>query len=257
MKRTLKYSSLPLPAIKLIVTKEPKNGTAVHIGWKNEDGKAFCLCGHEVGVINTKGRWEEVTVNTHPEITCGRCKRIWNSDRIRSVDAKSPRWLVFNRIEREHLKNESDSNNTSYQSDPSQHAYDEEHLTNKYGPHRFDRKLPCEQLLVGMKPYFRKEIHLASRDANTGTLTAMCDHTCKGDTIGTTEKEYHEYPYITCPSCIEYIKEHELDAAKEEMERRSIELANRVKCINELAEELEEAKRICESLSKRTLYINN
>lgn len=264
MKRTLKHTSLPLPAIKLILAKEPKKGTAVHIGWKNEDGKAFCLCGHEVGVANTSGRWEEVTINTHPDITCGRCKRIWNSNRTRNVDEGSPRWNVMNRIEREHLKSEYITNGPSYKGDDVQHPLDETHLNIKYGPYRFDRKLPCGETLIGIAKHYEFStdlpirntvVHLASNNKKSGLLVPMCSEVYAGPVIGDTKDEYEEYPYITCPTCIQYIKDHDLDASKDEMEKRRIELAEKIARINTLTEELEAEKELCEELASRTIVI--
>jgi hypothetical protein len=265
MKRTLNHTSIPLPAIKLILTKEPKNGTAVHIGWNNEDGKAFCLCGHEVGVANTNGRWEEVSINTHPEITCGRCKRIWNSNRVRNVDTASPRWFVMNRIERDHLKKEYFYGNTIYTSDPAQHAYDEEHLNIKYGPHRFDRQTPCGSILIGIVEHEYKSsryglvltdkkpvVHLASKLPN-GLAVPMCNGIYTGGTVANNREGYEDYPYITCPHCIKYIKDNGLDASADEMEKRRIELAERQSRIDRLIGELDEEKKLFNALAVRTI----
>lgn len=264
MKRTLNFTNTILPAIKLILTKEPKNGTAVHIGWKGDDGKAFCLCGHEVGVANTNGRWEEVSINTHPDITCGRCKKIWDSNRTRNVDTGTARWYIMNRIERDHLKNENLYGSTSYSSDPAQHAYDEEHLNTKYGPYRFDRKVPCGSILMGVLSNEYKSsvygltktgnttVHLATRLPN-GLDTPMCNGVYAGSTIENTKEGYEKYPYITCPHCIKYIKDNGLDAPADEMDKRRIELAERIARINKLTTKLAEEKRFRDELALRTI----
>lgn len=262
MNRTLIQSNTILPAVKLVKfdTKGKGVNTAVHIGWRRENGKVFCLCGQEVIIGKTDGKWVDVAYNECPEITCGRCKKIWQADRTRNIDTGGVFWHVLNREVRMHLKGNS-SGNSSSRGVQGDHPSDDNILERMYGPYRFDRKLPYTTLvgMVGITLADRyvwprqATVHLATINNDTGVISAVCNHTISGNTVGTSDVEYKERPYITCPHCIQYIIDNELDAPYTVMVKRQEQLRNLKSHIDALTEQLDDAKAEYDILVKKTL----
>lgn len=247
MNRSTNY--INIPAIKLISKKEYSKGTAVHIGWKDVDGKPFCLCGQEAIVGNTTGLWANVSYEDYPEITCGRCKAVWMANRMRKGDTVAPRAMVLRRMMREHLKS---TNHTTYNyiSADIQHPSDEAY--HKSNPTRLQsRRLQSGATLIGVRE--NGLTHVAITAPHTNNAIAVCNHNIEGTLIGCSEDEYKQHPYITCPDCIEYLKKHDLDVSFEVMEARRKGIANLLKWEEYLRKQLDATRAEYNTLIVKTI----
>jgi hypothetical protein len=128
-----------LPAVKRALSTTSVN-TAVHIGWKSENGTAFCLCGQNQ-VVNkltkteedTSSEWYEVG-SGYTEITCKRCIQAWNSNRVRPGDSMSSQEYVIERVRREHIVKPKYGCEQSYLSQPvplDSKMLDEPHISRR------------------------------------------------------------------------------------------------------------------------------
>lgn len=255
-------NSIPLPAIKLVRAGKVYRNSAVHIGWLKDADKPFCLCGCENGTaVNTSGTWYEVTHDDYPEITCERCKHVWYANRARKNEAITPQTAILHRIIREHLKSEgiaSRGYNPLYEN-TTEHPSDDK-VYEAVFKEAYNRRMKSDATLIAVEAdghiHLGRTLHRPSQ-LMTAKAEAVCNHKLVGDLIGCTEEEYKLHKYITCPDCIAYIKDNDLDVEFHEMEQRHRMLEALKQRMEHYKREFDFAKKQYEALIPKTIISLN